>query len=137
MNLIVAAQGQYAFSQLLASEEFGFGGSNYGRAFDPSEFSGDHGAAGKLELQYVGNAAFPFARVVYYGFFDYGTVWRIDDSSREARDSASSAGLGIRYALADRVDGYVELGKPLLNRVAARGNDGEDVRLFFSISARF
>ncbi|MBU3656125.1 MAG: ShlB/FhaC/HecB family hemolysin secretion/activation protein, partial [Alphaproteobacteria bacterium] len=35
--------GQLASDPLLVSEEFGYGGSSLGRAYDPSEISGDHG----------------------------------------------------------------------------------------------
>ena len=42
--------GQYAFDPLLSTEEVGFGGTAYDRAFDPSEITGDHGLAVKLEL---------------------------------------------------------------------------------------
>ena len=42
---------QYSFEKLLASEEFGVGGSQYGRAYDSSEITGDQGLAFKLELQ--------------------------------------------------------------------------------------
>jgi hemolysin activation/secretion protein len=52
-NLLAAVKGQYAFEPLLAPEQFGFGGEQYGRAYDNSEFLGDNGVAGKLELQFT------------------------------------------------------------------------------------
>ena len=51
-SLLTAANGQYAFSPLLAAEEFGFGGTQFGRGYDPAELTGDHGLAAKLELSY-------------------------------------------------------------------------------------
>src|SRR5262249_22231054 len=45
--------GQYAGTQLLAPEEFGLGGRTFGRAFDPSEKTGDHGLAVVGELRYT------------------------------------------------------------------------------------
>ncbi|HXV28952.1 MAG TPA: ShlB/FhaC/HecB family hemolysin secretion/activation protein, partial [Sinorhizobium sp.] len=53
INALAAAAGQYAFDPLLSSEEFGLGGPEFLRAFDPSEQVGDHGLAGRLELQFL------------------------------------------------------------------------------------
>ncbi len=50
--VLLSASAQYSFSNLLASEEFFFGGAQYGRGFDPGEISGDHGVATKVELQW-------------------------------------------------------------------------------------
>ena len=43
-SLLLAASGQYAGNNLLASEEFAFGGEYFGRAFDAAEIVGDSGA---------------------------------------------------------------------------------------------
>ena len=51
-SLLGALTGQYGFNSLLASEQFGVGGVNFVRAYDPAELTGDSGIAGKLELQY-------------------------------------------------------------------------------------
>ena len=37
--------GQVASSPLFSSEEFGYGGQAFGRAYDPSDITGDHGVA--------------------------------------------------------------------------------------------
>ena len=51
VSLLVEANGQYAFSQLLAAEEFGIGGARFGCGYDPSELTGDHGLVGRAELR--------------------------------------------------------------------------------------
>lgn len=51
-QLISQVSGQWAVNDLLASEEFGVGGETFGRAYDSSEITGDHGWAGSLELRY-------------------------------------------------------------------------------------
>ena len=57
ISLLVAGNAQYAFTDLLSSELFSFGGEQFGRGYDPSELVGDTGAAGKAELRYTGSAA--------------------------------------------------------------------------------
>ena len=149
VSLLASATGQFSGSQLLSSEEFGFGGSIFGRAFDSSEFTGDHGAAGKLELQYGRTAeSVPFLRGLpikdfqLYTFFDYGIAWRIDPVANAVVDgkhaqTGSSAGVGVRFNLSDNVSGFMELDKPLTRDVGARGTDGEEPRAFFALAARF
>lgn len=92
--------GQYAFSPLLSSEEFGFGGGQIGRGYDSSEITGDHGIAASLELRY--NAVVPFNKnslaLQPYVFYDIGKVWNIDNGARN-KVSAVSTGFGVRATL--------------------------------------
>ena len=136
-NLLGAMSWQYSFEKLLAPEEFGVGGSRFGRAYDSSEITGDHGVAVKLEFQ----KAFQFRNKYFknmqaYTFIDYGSVWnRVATSAGRTQENISSAGLGLRYNLKKWVSGYIELDKPINKDVAAEGN--RDVRFFFSVSAAF
>lgn len=133
---ILGATGQYAFSQLYASEEFGIGGVPFGRAYDPSEYTGDHGIAYRIEGQYAVPYENSYLRSVQlYSFYDNGSVWRIDHTTREARASAASAGLGARFNVMNRVSGYIEVADPLTGSVATRGDHGRKPRFFFSLSA--
>jgi hemolysin activation/secretion protein len=53
LSLLLGFGAGWSFGQsLLASEQFGLGGAQFGRGYDPSELTGDYGAAGKLELRY-------------------------------------------------------------------------------------
>jgi len=150
VSLLLATTGQYAGSKMLSSQEFGFGGGNFGRAFDSSEITGEHGAAGKLELQYGQSVdTVPIVEDMVkdfqlYMFMDYGIAWRIDPVERNAGASvfkhattASSAGGGVRFNFLDNFSGFVEINKPLTRDVAARGTDGEEPRVFFTVAARF
>ena len=133
VSLLLEGSGQYSFSQLLASEEFGVGGAQFGRAYDPSEITGDHGVAGKIELRYSQPVEVDFlADVQFYGFYDYGVVWQI----RARDDTVASAGAGLRLHFTDRVSGLVEWAKPLNHSVDALGRDGRDARIFFNLVAR-
>ena len=138
LNLLGSVVGQYAFAQLLSGEEFGVGGDEFGRAYDPSEITGDHGLSGKLELQWGQNVAYEeFEALTGYQlfvFYDLGATWRIDPS---VRVSIASIGAGVRFNLWDNVSGLVEVTKPLTRDVLARGADGDEGRVFFNVGARF
>jgi hemolysin activation/secretion protein len=135
--LMFSAAGQYAFEKLLASEEFGVGGLGFGRAFDPSEITGDQGVAFKLELQRAFQLKKKFLRNLQaYAFVDYGSVWnRISTVTGERQQELTSAGIGTRFNLNEYLSGYVEVAKPLDREVASEGN--KDPRVFFSLSARY
>ena len=136
-SVLLAASGQAAFDNLLAPEEFAFGGEFYGRAYDPSEVVGDSGAAGKVELRFTVDNPGGFSFTLY-GFYETGYVWRKLDSSETGaadEDDASSAGGGVRFNFGPYVSGYVEGAVPLDRIVAAEGND--DARVFGGIKVSF
>jgi len=144
LNILGSVIGQYAFSQLLSDEEFGVGGDEFGRVYDPSELTGDHGLAGKLELQWGQNTAFEDFEALtgyqLYVFYDLGAVWQIDSRAKaltSSRQSLASVGMGVRFNLWDNVSGLVEVATPLTRDVAARGADGDEARVFFNVGARF
>ena len=136
-NLLGAASWQYSFDKLLASEEFGVGGSQYGRAYDSSEITGDHGIAFKVELQKAFRPAWDYlSDFQLYSFLDYGSVWnKVQTSTGAKRQDLTSIGLGMRFNITDSISGYLEMNQPISDNVAAEGN--KDPRLFFSLSNRF
>lgn len=141
LNLFVAAQGQISANKLLSSEEFGVGGSQWGRGFDPGEITGDHGIAAKAELQYGGPINFFILRgYQVFAFFDYGKVWNDDLADKTAgtdEETVMSAGAGVRLNFLDTVSGEFFLAKTLNRDIANRGSHGDDWRGFFSVTARF
>jgi len=138
--LVAAATGQYAATSLLSSEEFGYGGSQYGRAYDSSEITGDNGAAAKLELQYTDQKE-DWGLKYYqpFAFYDFGITHDRDPVNTEATRTGASAGVGLRFGLTDYFSGSVEYDVPLTRPVSANepGGKGKDHRIFFSISARY
>lgn len=141
LNLYVAAQGQISANKLLSSEEFGVGGSQWGRGYDPGEITGDHGLAAKAELQYGGGTNFLFLRgYQFFAFFDYGKIWNDDVADKTAgtdKESLMSAGGGVRLNFLDKVSGEFFVAKPLTREIANRGSHGDEWRGFFSLTARF
>lgn len=133
-STFVSATGQYSLNPLYASEQFGFGGSQFGRAYDPYEISGDQGLAGKVELRYdqVFNQRFLQA-IQYYAYYDIGAVWNIDTASQAARLSAAASGLGARFALNKQTQASLEIAKPLTRPVASQSPHGHGMRVFFNL----
>jgi hemolysin activation/secretion protein len=79
----------------------------------------------------------------FYAFADGGRVW-LNTTSAEPHqaphETGSSAGGGIRFSIANRFSGYVEVAEPLTSPVQARTADGKNgwlPRVFFAISARY
>ena len=137
-----AFTGQYAGTQLLAPEEFGLGGRTFGRAFDPSEQTGDQGFGLTAELRYtVAGLKMPglnwTATLQPYAFGDWGRVYHIDSNNRKTFDALASAGVGIRFNVGAHLTGQVEGDVPIYNQVAAMGTAGQDWRAFFVLSARY
>ena len=135
-SVSAALKGQYSFSQLLATEECGLGGEDFGSAYVAYELSGDHCLAGRLELQYGAASENEFIESYeIYGFYDLGAVWHIEGSSRE---SLASAGLGARANLIEDIWGSIEFAMPLTRAPTVERDDGEkNPRIFFSLTKRF
>lgn len=135
-SALAAINVQYAWTDLLSSELFSFGGEQFGRGYDPSELVGDHGIAGKLELRFTDTLPIGFAfSYTAYGFYDVGIVYQRTPSDDNRTESAASAGLGVRMGLGKYVSCYAELAKPLTRDVSSKGN--RDTRGYAGVSIRF
>ena len=136
LNLLIAAAGQYAADPLLAVEEFCLGGRTFSRAYDVCEVAGDHGIAGRAELQLTTPVPKLELRPQLFAYYDIGTVWNKDSGiGTPARRSLASAGIGFRLNMGEKFSAEAEIAKPLTRDVAAEGND--DARFFFDLVARF
>jgi hemolysin activation/secretion protein len=135
-SVLAAVNAQYAWTDLLLSELYSFGGEQFGRAYDPSELVGDHGVAGKLELRFTDTL--PFGSdydYTFYGFYDVGIVYQRLPGGDDRSESAASAGPGLRLSLGQNVSCYAELAIPLTRDVAAEGN--RDAKGYAGVSIRF
>lgn len=129
----IAAYGQYAFTPLLVPEQCGFGGRQFGRAFDPSDLLGDHCWMASAELRYdLPAAVTPFPSAQLYGFTDRGTRYIIAGATSDVgtSQSAASAGGGVRLAWQNYLN--VDLS-------AAKAIEGprNATRFFFIATARY
>jgi len=139
--LLAALSGQYSFNeQLLSAEEFGFGGSIFGRGYDPYEISGDEGMAGKLEFEINTFPGYSVLKYIqYYVFYDIGVVWNVGDTlDQPERASGTSTGAGGRVQFNKYFSGNVEADKPLTREVQTEedaGHNGKDWRYYFGLTA--
>ncbi len=137
INLLLAVRGQWSANTLLSSEEFGVGGINYGRGYNPSEIVGEDGVAGKVELQWNQPYQWDFVQdYQLFGFWDGGRVWN-DDATTSAgkRDSLASAGFGIRAEFMEQTGADFFVAFPLTRDIETE-ND-RDPRVYFALSRRF
>jgi len=137
ISLLLSGSGQYALNPLLNSEQFQLGGPAYGTAYDPGEFVGDHGVAGKIELRYNDALNDPLVKSFQlYSFYDIGTVWRKKTTlTQKNRSSLASAGVGVRLSLNEDISTNLEYAIPLTHDLLAdRDNSG---RIYAGMSARY
>lgn len=140
VNLLLAGRGQIASDALLSSEEFSVGGFNgFGRSYDPSEINGEHGIAGRVELQWNDPVKADPAYIngyQLYGFYDIGRVWNEDATTNsQKRDSLAAAGAGVRLELPYEINAAFAVAVPLTR--TPQTEDSHDPKLYFSVSKRF
>jgi hemolysin activation/secretion protein len=135
-SLYAGTEFQIADSPLLSTEEFGYGGRQYGRAYDSSEITGDDGVSAMMELQYNGLSLTPAFRLQPYAFYDIGKVWNKDRDSEPV--SGSSAGAGLRLFHEKGINGDLSIAFPLTKAVGApNSSNDKNPRFFFSLSFNF
>ena len=110
-SLKLGLVGQYGFSELLSSEEIGYGGPLFGRAYDDSEITGDSGIKTSLELAYDPFILAPDIVMQPFAYYDFAKVWNLDTGSDNM--TGSSAGLGLRTLLWDKVSLTTTIAQPL------------------------
>lgn len=136
IGLVASASGQVASDPLYSSEEFGYGGQNFGRAYDNSEITGDQGVAGSLELRYQGIPVVEDVGTTPYVFYDVGKVWNYDADSRP--QSGSSAGGGVRLVYASGLSANIGFAYPLTREIASPINGrAQGPRFIIQVGADF
>lgn len=139
VDMIMAIDGQMASGPLYASEEFGYGGPSFGRAYDSSEIVGDEGIAGSIEFRYKTLPVIYDLTFVPSVFYDIGKVWNRDRSGQADVQNASSAGIlmdithpsGVGVKLGVAFPLTKEINNPIL------GDNGSSPRLSFETTFRF
>ena len=136
-SLLMAASAQRASGPLYSAEEFGYGGPAFGRAFDASEITGDHGVSASLELRYAA-IDLNVAQISPYFFYDIGAVWN-DDIAQSSKESGTSAGLGIRATSAMGLSANLGLAWPLTRRAETPiyGQENDEPRIILQITSQF
>ncbi|PIR31887.1 MAG: hypothetical protein COV36_06290 [Alphaproteobacteria bacterium CG11_big_fil_rev_8_21_14_0_20_44_7] len=134
---IASVSGQLSSGALFSSEEYGYGGQGFGRAYDASEIAGDEGVSASLEMRYLGVENIENIRLVPYAFYDIGRVYN-DDIAQIGQISASSAGLGIYAAHESGVAVNLGVALPLTKTTDAPQLGSEkNPRILFSVKKTF
>ncbi len=129
MELFIALAGQYSFDTLLSSQEFRVGGDEFGRGYDPSEISGEHGLGVMVELRYHDRPNWGLVEAYEaYTFFDFAAVWNNDVGFPDQQDLAS-AGIGVRTELASDAYLDLEITRTLTKPLGSRANSEDTWRL--------
>lgn len=136
-SALAQATGQVSADPLLAPEQFAIGGEPFGRAYDPSEITGDSGVAGSLEVDYSPPISPAFVKgAQLFGFYGIGEVFnRIPTIGNQGDFSAASAGFGFRLKITDHLTAAADVDKPLTRAPAVNGNKGW--RAFFRVAAGY
>lgn len=139
-SLLGLVKGQYAFNPLLASEQFGFGGSQLGRGYDPAEIIGDRGVAASVELHLDTSPGRLWLRAIqFYAFYDAGWTWNLRNvTTVPTKQTANSTGAGMRIYMMKYLSANAMITQPLSRKVLALqqvGNGGSHPRVFFSVTA--
>lgn len=133
---IAGFSAQAASAPLFSAGEFGYGGQTYGRAYDPSEITGDHGVSAGIELRYLHTNSFLDIKTTPYTFYDIGKTWNED--SGNTKFFASSAGLGTYINHKSGINANLGIAWPLTRPVNTPiyGNK-KNPRFLFQISTTF
>ena len=137
-NALLSVSGQLSSGSMYSSEEFGYGGQNFGRAYSPSEISGDDGIAASAEIRYTNIPEWKNITVSPYGFYDFGKVWN-DNASQDRTVSASSAGVGVRLHHQSGIDGNFQFAVPLTRSVDVPlyGASDDGPQMTFQVTKHF
>jgi hemolysin activation/secretion protein len=133
-SMLLAVTGQKTSATLLSSEQFGFGGQQFGRGYDSSEISGDEGVAASAELRW--QAMQGVLAMQPFVFYDIGVVKDKQPSAQSI--SAASAGFGSRFQW-DKLYLDTNIAVPLTFTPATPklGAEDKDPRLNVSMGVRF
>jgi hemolysin activation/secretion protein len=131
-SIFAALYGQYAGTSLLSSEQCGYGGRFFGRAFDPSEILGDSCWQAIGELRYNPPISLPQVNFVQlYAFTDYGKVYTREPAVGTAASAhGASAGGGLRFAAFTNFNTDLQV-------VKAIGGERNDWRFFFAVTGSY
>ncbi len=138
LSLLVAAYGQYAVNPLLAPEQCGYGGRNFGRAFDPSQIVADSCfellAELRLDLPNAGIKELKEAQL--YAYVDRGWLHNIAPVGVAPENvDAASVGGGIRLGWQPVFAPYGGFSTDLSVAKAIEG-PRDDWRFFFIVTGR-
>ncbi|BAY51055.1 polypeptide-transport-associated, ShlB-type [Thermostichus vulcanus NIES-2134] len=136
-SVALAGAGQVSAASLVASEQFGIGGPNFGSAYVQSAILGDDGYALRLELQNTRSYTVGKTNFISqpYAFMDYGQTFIKKPTIAQPRSQeAFSTGFGLRQVINPNLQLRLELAFPLTKITP---NFERSPRLLFQIQGLF
>ena len=133
-SLLLSALGQVSSSPVLSSEEFAVGGQQIGRAYDPSEFTGDSGVGllGEVRFQTQFDVMGAQIGAQLYGYADIAEVH--NRGGLIPSENLKSYGGGVRLSLPFDASVSGEVAVPLQ---PLQRTDEDDPRFFVNVVKRF
>jgi len=115
--LRISGAGQFTANRLPPSQEFEYGGSDYGQAFYAAELAGDEGIAGLADLSHPIPPSFLPRQLNGSAIFtsvDYGRIWNRHPIYVPATDRGASFAAGVRLMLLQKVQLQIAAATPLI-----------------------
>jgi len=122
LRAVGSLRGQYTTATLLSGQQTAFGGSDIGRAFDPSSLAGDRGIGVLGELQFSPRLASTWIKAAQaYGFVDAARVGYSRTVPGPAMPNAlASIGAGLRADLFRHVEVDFQIAHAVRGMLLAR-----------------
>lgn len=138
LNVQMGVAGQFTVDPLLSSQQFGYGGKDFGRAYDSSEIIGDKGVSAMVEVQYNRSILSDKYHLQQFAFYDIGKVWNVNEGA-SGQASGASAGFGVRVKTENNINTSLTIAQPLTRHVASPklGLSNKAPRFLFSASVMF
>ena len=140
MALMLKFQGQWSDDMLVSIEQLSFGGPDNVRAYPRSEFMGDKGYFGSVELFFDiqkpdEKIQSSVKKIQASVFVDYAKGWlNYPSASREEAASLVAVGLGLRVNIRDILTGRLQIATPLGTQTA---NNDKDPQVFAELQWHF
>jgi hemolysin activation/secretion protein len=115
--LHVSVSGQTTTDRLPPSQEFEYGGADYGQAFYAAELAGDEGIAGLGEISHVIPADYLptiLRGTTLFSSLDYGRIWNRASIYVPSTDRGASFAAGLRLMLMQKVQLQLAAAAPLI-----------------------
>ncbi len=130
----VGTQFQYSPNTLVASEQIGYGGQQFGQAFTPYIISGNSGIMGSLALRYDLPLRWHFEQIQPEIFYDPGMVfYNTVPGTNNSSAGAQSMGLGLNLQWLKNINANLVLAKPV--SITETPNTNMGWAGFFSVTA--
>lgn len=111
-SIALGSQFQYSPDILVASEQIGYGGQQFGQGFTPYIISGNSGLMGSLALRYDLPPFWKLTELQPEIFYDAAAVYYAP-AGGYSHSTAQSAGLGLNFQVTKHINGNLTLAKPL------------------------